>query len=47
MLTVIVTIMIIRGGGLYVVLTVVVTIRGMYVCSVHSYFDNNGEVYMQ
>ena len=28
-------------------LTVVVTITGVYMCSVNSYCDNNGEVYMQ
>ena len=27
--------------------TVIVTITGRSICSVNSYFDNNGEVYMQ
>ena len=42
MLTVIVTI----TGDLYVVLIVMVTITGRYICSVNSYWDNNWEVYM-
>jgi hypothetical protein len=29
------------------VLTVIVTIAGRSMCSVNSYGDNNGEVYMQ
>jgi hypothetical protein len=33
-------------GGLYVVLTIMVTITGRYMCSVISYCDKNGEVYM-
>ena len=33
-------------GPLYVVLTVIVTITGRSMCSVSSYCDNNGEVYM-
>ena len=28
-------------------LTVIVAITGRFMCSVNSYFDNNGEVYMQ
>ena len=28
-------------------LTVMVTINGRYICSVSSYYDNNGEVYLQ
>jgi hypothetical protein len=42
-LTVIVTI----TGGLYAMLTVIETITGRSICSVNSYCDNNGEVYMQ
>ena len=37
-------------GALYVVLTVIVTITGRYICSVCSYCDNNDnnrEIYMQ
>jgi hypothetical protein len=44
-LTVIVTI----TGGLYAVLTVILTITERYICSANSYCDNNdnnGEVYM-
>jgi hypothetical protein len=29
------------------VLTVIVTITGMSICTGSSYFNNNGEVYMQ
>jgi hypothetical protein len=29
------------------VLAVIVTITGMSICSVRSYCDNNGEVYLQ
>ena len=32
---------------LYVVLTVIVTITGIYICSVDSYCENNGDIYMQ
>ena len=42
-LTVIVTI----TGDLYVVLTVIVIITGRSICSVNSYCDNNGQIYMQ
>ena len=41
-LTVIVTI----TGDLYVVLTVIVIITGKSICSVNSYCDNNGQIYM-
>ena len=41
-LTVIVTI----TGDLYVVLTVIVIITGRSICSVNSYCDNNGKIYM-
>jgi len=34
-------------GGVYAVITVIVTITGRYICSADSYYDNNGEVYMQ
>ena len=47
MLTVIVTI---TGGGIYAMLTVIVTIitiMGWSIYSVNSYCDNNGEVNMQ
>jgi hypothetical protein len=48
-LTVIVTIMT-KKGGLYAVLTVILKIMGMYICSVTSYCDNtennDGEVYL-
>jgi hypothetical protein len=45
-LTVIVT----KTGGLYAVLTVIVTIMTItvsYICSPINYCDNNGEVYVQ
>jgi hypothetical protein len=48
-LTVSVTILTMMGG-LYVVLTVIVTITGSYICSVCSYCDNNDNnrgIYMQ
>ena len=41
-LTVIVTI----TGDLYVLLTVIVIITGRSICSVRSYCDNNGDIYM-
>ena len=50
MLTVSVTILTIKGGGLNAVLTVIVTITGKYMCSANSFFDNNDnhrEVYLQ
>ena len=34
-------------GGIYVVLTVIVTVTGRYMCNVSRYCDNNGEVHMQ
>ena len=42
MLTVIVKI----TGKLNAVLTVIVTITGRYICSVNSFCDNNGDIYM-
>ena len=45
MLAVIVTIME-KKGGLYVVLTIIVTTTGRYMCIVSIYCDNNGEVCM-
>ena len=42
MLTVSVTI----RGGPYAVLTVIVTITGMSLCSANIYCDNNREIYM-
>ena len=47
MLTVIVTIMKITVGGLYAMLTVIVTLTGSYICSANSYCDNKGEVNAQ
>ena len=46
-LRVIVTIMKITGGGIYAMLTVIVAIRERCICSVNSYCDNKGEVYIQ
>jgi len=39
--TVSVTIMTITGGGLFAVLTVIVTITGRFICRANSYCDNN------
>ena len=39
-----------KGVGIYAVLAVIVTImtmRGRSISSANSYFDNNGELYMQ
>jgi hypothetical protein len=41
-----VTVIVTITGDLYVVLTVIVKITGISICSANSYCDNNGEIYM-
>jgi hypothetical protein len=40
------TVIVIIKGGLYSVLTVIVRITGKSMCSLSSYCDDNGDVYM-
>ena len=37
----------ITGIYIYAVITVIVTITGRSICSVNSYCENNGDIYMQ
>jgi hypothetical protein len=46
-LSIIVIIMKITGGGIYAVLTVILIISGRSIFSVNSYCENNGEVNVQ